>query len=292
MARNPLMCRSALRRGFALPDLLAVCVCAGMLVSVLLPLSSRADDTSNKNGEAPAPKTWPARDVALRDGTQLKHIHKAFLIFAAEFDGVMPLPGLVRRLPVDGQRIPGRGEEDITLNTTANLYSLCITMNYFCPELVVSPWERNANVSIREDFGWDQYDPIRATYWDNGFKADLTDTSHTSYAHLLLTGERKAHWRDSMRPDLIHLSNRGPKDGVGDPKSYTCDDDGRWQGNIVRGDNATEWLTSMTHDDFKTTDDEGDAVADNFFARQGSDDLILTFTQKISEAGEGTIQHD
>lgn len=292
------------RSAFALPDLLALCVCAGMLLGAVLPIFGSSNPPA-QDADPPAapeppdaadavqPRPWPSRPVRLRDGTQLKQIHQAFIIFAQESEGSMPLPGLIRRLPVNGQYIPGRGEQDITLNTTANLYSAMIMQNYFTPELCVSSWERSDNIKVNENFNWDAYNPTQAIYWDDQFNADLTKQSHTSYAHLLLTPKRQREWRDSMRSDFIHLSNRGPKDGKGDPASITCDHEGKWAGHVVFGDNATAWGRAMTHKDItlKKSDDE-ESVRDNFFAIESETDIVLTFTQAIDANGKATLQHD
>jgi len=304
MTRHPSCCafnRRFTRRGFAMSDLIAVCVCAGMLFSIVIPMtgSTSGDDAADQvtNDEPakeaePEQRPWPSRSTRTRDATQVRMIHQAMLVFAREFDGVMPLPGLIRRLPVNGQHIPGRGEQDITLNTTANLYSAMVMQNYFTPELLISPWERSDKVKVHAKYNWDAYDVAKATYWDDTFTADLTRQSNASYAHLLLTPKRQDQWRDHLRSDYIQLSNRGPIDGKGDAASITCNHEGNWAGNIVFGDNASMWMTAMTHKDITTRDADGNEIPDNFFAGEAEDDVLMTFTQAIDKQGKATIQHD
>ncbi len=225
----------------------------------------------------------------LKDAKQQEQIHQAMLIFARESEGTFPRPGLINRLadPDLGRHIPGRGPEDVSANTTANLYSCMIAQNYFTPELVVSPVERNPNVSAKANengYDYDAYNPVDDSYWDSDFKADLKTKSHVSFAHPPLVDPHVDRWLDEMRPNYAQLGNRGPTDGTLDPDSYTCGPHGNWAGNIVFGDNHFEFLNSTTPASLKV---------DNLFAvdKERKLDSLLAFTKSIV-AGKAELQFD
>ncbi len=232
----------------------------------------------------------------MKDAAKLKTIDQAMLSFARQYRGrQLPTPGVIDRLPVPGRGdVPGRGEEDITQNTTANLYSMQIMQNYFAPPLIISPVERNPNVKAKNDYAWNVYSPRDDVYWDVRFKADLTKESHTSYAHMVIFGKRKeAHWRDNQLSEIPRLSNRGPKDGTLDPDSYTCGPHGHWVGNVVFNDSHVELLKTTTPERVRFVLN-GQKKQDNLFAFDdgiGGVDAILTFTSEMSKDGP-KIQHD
>ena len=65
--------------------------------------------------------------------------------------GALPTPGLIDRLPdpnitENGGEVPGRGPEDLTMNITPYLYSVCIMRHYFTPQMVFSPTEPSGRV--------------------------------------------------------------------------------------------------------------------------------------------------
>jgi hypothetical protein len=143
-----------------------------------------------------------------RDAYQLRNIHTSWLTFSHEFAGVFPTPGLINRLPFDGQEVPGRGPEDVSANTTANLYSVCIMHNYFTPEICISPAERNPNVRFNVDYNYERYNTNNDVYWDGSFKADLNTGSNVSYAHMPLIGKRKVReWKDTSNSEWPVLGN-------------------------------------------------------------------------------------
>lgn len=238
---------------------------------------------------------------SVQDGTRLGSIHKAMIIFASDSGGRLPTPGLIRRLPTslggDGppQRVPGRGEEDIAMNTTASLYSAMIAQNFFNPDLVVSPVEPNPNVSVKKDYNYERYHPAAGTYWDDSFRADLTDQAHASDAHLVLFGERKRlRWRDSLSARDAHLSSRGPKDGKPNADSLWCGPHGSWSGNVVTGDNRVLFIRT-TEPDAIQVEADGARERDNLFAFDTGPegpDLVLTLTQSIDADRGPTVQFD
>lgn len=235
---------------------------------------------------------------AVRDQLNLRGIHQSWLVYAREFDGIMPTPGLVDRLPFNGVEEPGRGEEDVTQNTTANLHAMCIMQNYYSPQIVVSPLERNPIVRVmsEDEYNYTRYNapPNVDQYWDPLFKADLVRGSNVSYANLVLFGCRKErHWLESLDPTFAFLGNRGPKDGVGDPKSYTCDARGAWAGFITLADNSIERFQD-TKSPFPFKDAAGISKPDNIFGYDDGEagcDVILSFTQSMTRDGP-VVQHD
>ncbi len=149
------------KRGFTLIELLVVMAIIALLIGLLLPALAKAR----------------AQAKLLKDQTQIKQIHEAWVVFSGEYAGILPTPGLVDRLEIDindgnGRRnIPGRGEEDWKANNTAFVHSLCIMQNYYTPELCVGPTEPSGNVFVMDDYNWERYDVREEedTYWDRGF---------------------------------------------------------------------------------------------------------------------------
>jgi hypothetical protein len=202
-------------------------------------------------------------------------------------------------MPVNGVRVPARGEEDITQNTTANLFSLGVMQNYFAPELCVSPQEPSQRVIVLDTstYDWKQYRPASGVYWDTAFKADLTDVSHVSYAHMPLFGKRRElYWCDRMNTTFPIIGNRGPLNGVHNPQSVTNrihPPGDRWNGYVCFIDNHVDQLSTFTPDGLSFTQD-GKEVPDNIFAVEdgaAGADAILSFTTKMTKDGP-VLQHD
>lgn len=221
----------------------------------------------------------------LKDGSQLRGIHQSWLIFASEFNGVFPIPGWIRRLPVmqDGVEtiIPGQGDLDISQNTTANLYSALIMQNYFSPQLCVGPTEPSGMVFIHDTYNWELYDPYTNVYWDDAFAADLTTGSNVSYAHKPLSGSWiETGWSETLSESFVVLGNRGPRDGIHDQKSITNAIHGQyyyWSGNIIFSDNHVKVSNSFTLKN-----------KDNIFRSEeeyGDQDAFLTFTKQMTTEG-------
>jgi prepilin-type processing-associated H-X9-DG protein len=206
--------------------------------------------------------------------------------FSRQFEGKYPRPGLVNRLPTAAGDEPGRGPEDHSLNTTANLYSCLIAQNFITPQIVISPAEANPVVVAKNDYNLDAYDPANDVYWDESFAADLEAGSNTSYAHLPLTGKRgRDWWTDTLDADRALLGTRGPKDGLDDPDSYTYQFFGRgksWAGNICFADGHAEYLESFT---FTTS---SGALSDNIFSDADGFNF-LTFTKEVTADGLGIV---
>jgi len=237
-----------------------------------------------------------------RDEGHLRGIHQSMLIFAREFNGTFPVPGLIKRLPVERDGVktfaPGQGEEDITQNTTANLFSVLIMNNYFPLEDCVGRTEPSDKVVFDEDFNWDVYDPANNIHWDENFKADLQSESNVSYAHMPLFGERyRQLWRESLDESMPLLSHRGPKDG-NDPNTVTfriMSPYNAWRGIVIYGDGSFELNTDMLRRGIKL-DLNGTLVPDHLFKFDedppgggggggGGADAILTFTRSMTAEG-------
>jgi prepilin-type processing-associated H-X9-DG protein len=233
-----------------------------------------------------------AHALTLKDATQLRGIHQSYLVFAREFQGIMPRPGLIDRLPLNGVEEPGRGPEDISQNTTAALHSACIMQNYYTADIIISPVERNTKVvRVDADYDYQRYNvlPNVDSYWDANFKADLATESNVSYANLVIFGKRMENqWRDSLDPKFSVLGNRGPKDGAIDPQSLTCGPHGNWAGNVVFNDNHVEFLDTTQPPALKFKDAQEQERPDNLFAiddGMAGGDVILSFTRTMTKDG-------
>jgi hypothetical protein len=261
-------------RGFSRIDLVAVLVCAGAGAALAAVALGRAAENA-ENGLKP-------HALTLKDGEQLRLIHQTFIVFANEAGDNYPRPGFIKRLPVDGRIIPGRGPEDISQNTTANLFSMMVIQNFFNPELPISPVDRNPNVREHDSYDYTKYNPVEGVYWDDSFSADLTKRSHVSYAHMPIHGPRATkHWRSTMDSGISTIGNRGPRNGEMDPKSYTCGPHGNWAGFIVGNDNALRFLNSPIWN----IDWREQKRTDNVFLAERDDDTILAFTRRMTQAG-------
>jgi len=236
-----------------------------------------------------------------RNAVQLKQVDEAVVVFANDFGGLFPVPGLIDRLPFDpdgdgplpAQDVPGHGDEDVSANTTANLFSALITQNYFNPEILISPWERNPNVFADPDYNWEAYDVSTDTYWDPEFVADLETKSNVSYGHLPIWGEpARKHWRVTYSVDGPLLGNRGPASGIASHDSLSCRLDGRWLGAMTPGaDEALRALSipvgaSIRWKDLATGDNPF-----NYDAGITDPDVVIAITKEITKDGP-VLQHD
>jgi len=263
------------RHGFTLIELLVVIAIITLLMGILLPALANARRAAQ----------------TVKDSTQLAQIHKGMVTFSRQFDGIFPKPGIINPLAFNGVETPGLGSEDISKNTSQNLYSACIAQNFFGTEIVVSPSEVNGRVLAKNDYNHERYQPIQDTYWDgdntgvyNGWSAgefacDVDDISNTSYAHSTLTGKRgREQWRDNVDSEWAMLGNRGVENGTLTPAIYEASltlqfHAGRrsWEGNIAYSDGHVTLEDSFVKEGINFINDSGVLEPDNYFLEQSED---------------------
>lgn len=185
-------------------------------------------------------------------------------------------------------------DQDPALDTTASLFSVMVAKRYISPKQLLSGNEYNPYVEVDDDYDYTAYQPASGQYWDPGFMADLDDLSNTSFAHMPLIGERmERFWQASFDSTFPLVGNRGPRDGVYDPDSYTLGADGTWAGHLVFGDGHVEFIDTFTPAGL-VFERGRETVADNVFAMEdGPDgaDAVISFTRSMGEAGP-ELQHD
>jgi prepilin-type N-terminal cleavage/methylation domain-containing protein len=273
------------KRGFTLIELLVVMAIIALLIGLLLPALAKAR----------------AQAKLIKDGSQIRGIHQSWLVFSREFEGVFPVPGKIQRqevnLPEGGTAImPGRGDENKTLNTHDNLYSACIMQNYFSPELCVGPTEPSGMVFIHDLFNWELYNPIDNIYWDDDFSADLRNGANFSYAQMPMGGKRRrVEWRESLNEKFAVVGNRGVKNGSLEESEYlqsiTIETHGgrkQWLGNIIFNDNHVSVESTFTPEGLNYKD-AGLTRFDNLFkndmgpgqASYGGEDSWLTIVSRV-----------
>ena len=255
------------RKGFTLIELLVVMAIIALLLGILLPALNNAR----------------ARARVVKDSTQLKGIHQAWVVKSVDFPNEyptnpLPTPGLVNRVGT----IIGRGEEDVTKNDHASLYAASIAQNLFSAPLCVSPSEVSSNVSQCTNYDMTQYDPANDKYWDGdrkgegvfnpsspgNFKAALGSNSNVSYGTMplvnpsnstsLASTRRTKGWKNGGSSSLAVVGNRGVQDGIDGSlpgtnidifkKSKTLEihgPKGSWEGNVVYGDNHVDFVNTF-----------------------------------------------
>ncbi len=186
------------------------------------------------------------------------------------------------------------GSDELSENTTASFFSAMVMKNYISPAQLISGNEYSIYVVKDADYSYRAYNPSAGVYWDPGFVADLEDISNVSFAHIPLFGDRHRYqWKSGADSGFPLLGNRGPRDGIPDPSSYTYGRDGSWAGHLVFGDGHIEFVNSFTPGSVFYERD-GQRLPDNIFAvEDGMDgrDAILSFTKEMTEEGP-VLQHD
>ena len=257
-------------KGFTLIELLVVMAIIALLLGILLPALNNAR----------------ARARVLKDSTQLKGIHQAWVTKSIDFPNEfptnpLPTPGLVNR---QGS-IVGRGEEDTLKNDHASLFSMSIAQNLFSAPLCVGPSEVSPQVTVCTNYDATQYKPANDIYWDGdragqntfddadtrNFRANLATASNVSYGVMPLVQptaagvglgntRRTRAWKNGGVSTMPVLGNRGVRDGIDGStgmgsdeynKSRTLDihgAKGSWEGNFVFGDNHVVYASGFYSD--------------------------------------------
>ena len=186
------------------------------------------------------------------------------------------------------------GDKDVSLNTTANLFSAMIMQRYTIPAQLISGNEYNPNVWGDEDYNYGAHNPYDGVFWDPNFVADLDVDSNNSFAHIPLHGRRyQRYWKFTVDSRAPLLGNRGPINGVDDSSSYTYGRNGKWGGHIVFGDGHVDFFESFFPAGLSYNQD-GQLQHDNIFAMEtgpNGADAILSFTKQMTEDGP-VLQHD
>jgi prepilin-type N-terminal cleavage/methylation domain-containing protein len=249
------------KRGFTLIELLVVMAIIALLIGLLLPALAKA--------RAAAKLT--------KDSSQIRGVHQSWLVFAREFNGILPTPGLIDRLPFGAVEEPGRGPEDQSQNDTARLHSACIMNNSYSPDFCVGPTEPSGRVAVKDDYNFELYNVADDVYWDDSFDARLSGTgagvfSNVSYASMPIAGARKLReWKDSLNSSWPIVANRGVENGSLDEDDYnesitlSIHGGGKaWLGNICYNDNHMETSKTFKPENVNYTFND-QVLADNIF---------------------------
>lgn len=180
------------------------------------------------------------------------------------------------------------GRADRSLDTTANLYSAMIAQRLIQPEQLISGNEYSGYVEPYAAYDYTAYAPAAGRYWDPGFKADLEDLSHVSFAHMPLYGERLTkQWKLTYSGSFPLFGNRGPRNGNEDPTSFTYGRNGVWAGHLVFADGHVDFVQSFTPPGIML-ERNGEVLADNIFKIDDDldgGDALLAFTKQMHPDG-------
>lgn len=234
------------RRAFTLVELMVVISIIALLMGLLLPALSSAMRSAKSKKEM----------------VQMRGLHQTMGVYASENDGKFPIPGNIRRDPLNGpggqQYIQGVGESNPLYNHTAAIASTLLSMRYAQPEIMVSPAENNAEIGVKgqvveEDgepvpYDFAAWKPHEGSYWDENFNARLgnEEADHISFSNLTLLGPaRRARWHDTAGSDTVVWSTRGTKDGDTSTEDYSRNPVlqmhgpiNTWNGNYATADGA------------------------------------------------------
>jgi hypothetical protein len=213
-----------------------------------------------------------AQAKLMEDQTQTKQIHQAWVTWSNNYKGLFPTPGLINRLPYNGQEIPGKGQEDTLQNTTAYVHSVAIAQNYYTPEICVGPTEPNGRVFVKDNYNWEVISVENDIYWDPDFTMKLDSICHASYASIpVLSTRKKTQWLNTSDSRFAAIGNRGPQDGQILDEHITYEIHGstaQWDGVVCFQDNHVESLHTFFPDGMYYQEGE-EQLADNLFKNDG-----------------------
>jgi hypothetical protein len=263
--------RSCIRLGRSRVEVLVIVVCVLVLLVLLLP-TIRYDRSNAKH---------------LKMATMIKQIHTGIIVAGRE-QGTGGLTPHRENLLIPGQ-FARKPPEDITVNTTAGLYSLLVVQAYATPDLLVSPLESNPLVRVHADYDYDAWAPDADVYWDPTFAADLETGSGASFAHRPI--DRVWRGMDGLvNARFAIVGSRGPISGVASERSLSCDD-GTWIGALCFNDNQVVTQIgkpgAMIGQLFGWPD-ENPFV---YEATERAVDQVVAFTREMTEEG-AVLQHD
>jgi prepilin-type N-terminal cleavage/methylation domain-containing protein len=211
-------------RAFTLIELLVVIAIIALLVGLLLPALAKARGSANQ----------------LKDGTQVKEIHRAMVTWSISNRDRFPLPSAVS----NGTETLNVGAANLqNLNNTGNILSLMLFNGFITPELTISTAESNTS-QVQLDSAYELSRPSRAAQpanalWDPGYAGTPVDTgtgqnrrqggtSNNSYAHTPPFGQRLNQWRDTLVTTQASFGNRGPTFIANDVAPWPTATNGRW----------------------------------------------------------------
>ncbi|MDP7071038.1 MAG: hypothetical protein QF561_06795 [Phycisphaerales bacterium] len=260
-----------MRRGFTIVGLLVVIVIILVLYSLTFESLKGIQTGTAEDGSA-----VPASKGRLTDMFQLQQLAQTMTLSGLGGGELFPRPS----------ELTGDVEDDIT----ASVYSLMIAQRLVSPESLVSPLDE-ANVEAA-DYQWGSWGPRDGAAWDETFAADLDDLTNVSYAHLVLYGDRVAHWSSRKLDSTMPIfSNRGPRNGEASEASLTCHPEtGRWTGYTAFGDGHVALLQDISNARRRPRS----GGVDGFFSIDDEDrhaDAIIGFTSGMDAEGP-TLQWD
>ncbi|MHC5027648.1 MAG: type II secretion system protein [Planctomycetota bacterium] len=260
------------RRGYGLVGLLIAVAIMVVLATVMMNGLNKAV-TGGGNPEAGTVRSF-------EDKLKLQSIMQGLIVYAMDNRDRYPVPSEFSR------------SNDIGENTTASFFSLMVGQRYAVCENLISGNEYSGYVWEYTEYDYGAYDPSSGSFWDPGFQADLHDLSHTSFAHMALSGDRlDRKWEKSFDSTFPLIGNRGPIDGVTDPNSMTHGRDGTWGGHLAFGDGHVEWIESPLRPQLRVSVD-GLEGPDNIFVMEEGPfgaDAIISFTETMDRDGPTLI---